>query len=135
MADISEKIYQVGVEIRQLPKDSNAVAMMHILDILTDINNKLESIQNNTNNEKGESKEDDKKQKKVRDEVNSSTMSLDSSEVPEVINEMPLLQSWTGKKSYRVVYDSVRDGLMPAGLFHYFLLNQQTPLILIFLLL
>ncbi|KAL7719994.1 TLDc domain-containing protein [Entamoeba marina] len=112
MSNARNQLLKLHSEISKMPKGGNQPILQGMLELLSDFNTRLESIEGS----KLPKFSFDKQEKSaVRESVSSSTVESSSGDVPEFFGDVSVLQEWTGKNSYRVVFDSTKDGLIPAA--------------------
>ena len=90
-------------KISTLPQEHRE-CYQDVLEILKDFNSRLEKLEG-----KQESKIT------VVSSNNTISHSLVMTEVPEINEYMETLREWTGKTSFKLLYDSSNDGLIPAA--------------------
>ncbi|ELP85403.1 hypothetical protein EIN_086850 [Entamoeba invadens IP1] len=115
MTSPREQLTKLQGEIAKLPKE-NQPALNTIFEILTALTARVEKLESGKSQEEKAADKEEKAEKASRVTVSSSTFTAlpTSSDLPE-ITDITVLQGWTGKMSYRMLYDSSRDGLIPAA--------------------
>ena len=102
-----ELLQNLSTKISRLPQEHKE-CYQDVLEILKDFNTRLEKL---------EGGKPEPQQQKITVVSSNSTLahSLVMTEVEELNEYMDTLREWTGKTSFKLLYDSSNNGLIPAA--------------------
>ncbi|EDR30070.1 hypothetical protein EDI_112850 [Entamoeba dispar SAW760] len=113
MTTAREQLTQLQNTISKLPKDNQNV-YQKILVLLSDFNSRLEKLEGCKSLESSSEREE-KSAPRISITASTNFISYSTSEIPEINSDLSLLRQWTGKQTFRLLFDSSRDGLLPAA--------------------